>query len=241
MIPRLRDARLSGGYQRWERRTDVPLLVLALLFLVVLALPIVADLSPGQQAAVTVVNVSIWAVFVVDYLARLYLALRRWEFVRTHVLDLLVIALPMLRPMRALRLLRLARLGTFAGMLHQRGQRSLHARVGAYVAVSVVVALGLASVAMVDAERGAENANIKSLPDAMWWAVTTVTTVGVRGPLPHDHNGAADRGRTHGDWDRVAGCRDGDDCGLVRRPDAQGAGGRGAHGGNAGRRADRAA
>lgn len=149
-----------------------------MLFIVVLALPIVVDLSPGQGAAVTVVNIAIWVVFAVDYLARLYLALRRWEFARTHVLDLLVIALPMLRPLRALRLLRLARLGSIAGVLQQRGQRSLHARVGAYVAVSVVVALGLASVAMVDAERDAANANIKSLPDALWWAVTTVTTVG---------------------------------------------------------------
>jgi voltage-gated potassium channel len=178
VIPRLSAARASGGYERWEGRTDTPLLALALLFIVVLALPIVVDLSPGQGAAVTVVNVAIWVVFVVDYLARLYLALRRWEFARTHVVDLLVIALPMLRPLRALRLLRLARLLSIGGMLQQRGQRSLHARVGAYVAVSVVVALGLAAVAMVDAERGAKDANIKSLPDALWWAATTVTTVG---------------------------------------------------------------
>jgi voltage-gated potassium channel len=178
VTPRLRSARASGGYQQWERRTDAPLLALALLFIVVLALPVVADLSPGQRAAVRIVNIAIWAVFVIDYLARLYLALRRWEFVRTHPVDLLVIALPMLRPLRALRLLRLARLGALAGVLQQRSQRSLHARVGAYVAVSVVIALGLAAVAMLDAERNAKDANIKSLPDALWWAVTTVTTVG---------------------------------------------------------------
>ena len=155
MIPRLRTARASGGYHRWERRTDTPLLVLALLFIVVLALPIVAHLSAGQRVAVDVINIAIWVVFVVDYLARLYLALRRWEFARTHVLDLVVIALPMLRPLRALRLLRLARLASIGGMLQQRGQRTLHARVGAYVATTVVGAVGLASVAMVDAERGA--------------------------------------------------------------------------------------
>lgn len=178
MIPRLRATRASGGYQRWERRTDKPLLILALLFILVLALPIVVDLSPHERAVVTVVDIAIWAVFVVDYLARLYLALRRWEFARTHVLDLVVIALPMLRPLRALRLLRLARLGSLAGVLQQRGQRSLHARVGAYVAVCVAFALGLSAVAMVDAERDAPDGNIKSLPDALWWAVTTVTTVG---------------------------------------------------------------
>jgi voltage-gated potassium channel len=164
VIPRPSAVRDAEGYRRWERRTDTPLLVLALLFLVVLALPVVVDLTPSQRVAVTALNIGIWIAFVIDYLARLYLALRRWEFVRTHMVDLLVIALPMLRPLRALRLLRLARLGVIAGVLQQRGQRSLHARVGAYVAVSVVVALGLASVAMVDAERGAKGANIQSLP-----------------------------------------------------------------------------
>jgi len=31
---------------------------------------------------------------------------------------------------------------------------------------------------MLDAERGAEDANIVSLQDALWWAASTVTTVG---------------------------------------------------------------
>jgi voltage-gated potassium channel len=38
--------------------------------------------------------------------------------------------------------------------------------------------LGVASVGMYEAERGASDGNITTLGDALWWAITTVTTVG---------------------------------------------------------------
>ena len=152
--------------------------MLALVFLAVLLVPVLVDLSSTQEAAVTTVNFSIWGAFAVDYVVRLYLAPARWLFVRTHPLDLLVIALPMLRPLRALRVAGLFRLGTVLGVIHARANRSLHFRVGTYVITAVIVILGVAAVAMRDAERGAEDANIESLSDALWWAATTVTTVG---------------------------------------------------------------
>ncbi len=177
-MERLRRARAHDGYARWERRTDAPLLGLALLFLVVVLLPLLVMLAPWQRTALTVVSAALWVVFTVDYGARLYLAQERWRFVRRHPLDLLVIVLPFLRPLRALRLLRLLRAATLLGSSSKRAKRSLHARVSAYVAASVVVVVGIAAVAMVEAEGRSEDANITNLPDALWWASTTVTTVG---------------------------------------------------------------
>jgi voltage-gated potassium channel len=54
----------------------------------------------------------------------------------------------------------------------------MHARVSAYVGAATVLIVVVASVAMYDAERRAEEPNITSVADALWWAVTTVTTVG---------------------------------------------------------------
>jgi voltage-gated potassium channel len=41
-----------------------------------------------------------------------------------------------------------------------------------------VMAVGLGAVAVLDAERKAPRANIKSFGDALWWACSTVMTVG---------------------------------------------------------------
>lgn len=171
--------RAHGGYDRWVRRTDAPLLVVSVLFVVALLVPIVdRDLPAAAERALTGFNVAVWVVFAVDYAVRLYLAPRRGEFVRRHVPDLVVVAVPLLRPLRAVRLLRLVRLSAVAGRLVNVGRRSLHSRVATLIGVVTVLAIVVSAAAMVEAERDAPNGNIKSYPDALWWASTTVTTVG---------------------------------------------------------------
>src|SRR5664279_3814140 len=156
----VREQRRAAGYAAWERRAERPMLVLALVFLVVLVVPMVADLPPAERTAFTVADVAIWAAFAVDYVARLYLAPARWRFVRSHLLDLLVLVVPFLRPLRALRLLRIARLGVVAGVAHSRAQRSLHATVAVYVTTAAAGLLVLAAAAMYDVERRAPSGNI---------------------------------------------------------------------------------
>lgn len=84
----------------------------------------------------------------------------------------------MLRPLRALRVVRILRLGAVAGVAQRRATRSLHAQVTTYVFSAVIVALVVAGIAVREAERGSPDANIANVWDGIWWAVTTVTTVG---------------------------------------------------------------
>jgi hypothetical protein len=49
----------NHGYERWTKRTDGPLLALAVLF-VVLVLPFVRHLSPLEASTITIANVAIW-------------------------------------------------------------------------------------------------------------------------------------------------------------------------------------
>lgn len=175
---RLRRLRARDGYERWARRTDPLLLVLALLFVGVLVLPLAVDLRSPYDALVRVANVLIWAAFALDYVVRLCLARDRRHYVRTHVVDLLVVLVPLLRPLRAFALLRAVPLGSAAVLAHQKATHSLHARVTGYVLSAVVVALLVGGVAVSEAERRAPGATIDSVGDGIWWATVTVTTVG---------------------------------------------------------------
>lgn len=166
-------------FRRWCRATDGPLLVLALAFLVVLLLPLYRpDLPEGARSALRVANVALWLIFGVDYLVRLALAPDRRAYVRGHVPDLLLLVVPFLRPLRLLRVAGL--LGTVS---RRSGSRALLTTTGTVIVgelLLVVVAAGL----VLDVERGAEGANLTSSQDALWWAATTVTTVGYGDRFP---------------------------------------------------------
>jgi voltage-gated potassium channel len=163
----------------WERRTEWPLAMVAIVFLAAYAWPIIeADLQHSMRQTCSIMVYAAWALFAVDYLVRLVLAENRGRFVARHLLDLASIALPVLRPLRLLRLVALVR------VLNRRATSSLQGRVAIYVACSASLVVFVAALAALDAERGHRGATITSLGDALWWAATTVMTVGYGDKVP---------------------------------------------------------
>ena len=63
-------------------------------------------------------------------------------------------------------------------MLNRRAQTRLRGRVAIYVAGGASLLAFCAALAVLDVERSNPDANIGDFGDAMWWAVTTMTTVG---------------------------------------------------------------
>jgi voltage-gated potassium channel len=159
--------------QKWERATAAALTGLAVLFIVVYGAPIIRpDLPPAWQRACEAANLIIWLLFAIDYAIRLGLSGDRRRFVRTHVFDRVVLVLPVLRPLRALRLV------TAVLVLSRRAERWTRGRLALYVVSTTVLLTVVAALAILDAERGSPEGTIGSYPDALWWAVVTITTVG---------------------------------------------------------------
>jgi voltage-gated potassium channel len=159
--------------QRWEHGAEWPLTITAVVFLAAYAAPILRpDMVNPWPIICQVVTWAAWALFLVDYVTRLALSRDRAAFVKGNLFDLAIIALPLLRPLRLLRLV------TLLSVLNRHAGGSLRGRVAVYVAGSTSLVLFVVSMAVLDAERGANGATITTFGDAVWWAMTTVTTVG---------------------------------------------------------------
>lgn len=159
--------------EKWERRREVVLGVLALLFLAAYAWPILEPrLRGGAATACTITQGVVWVVFVVDYVLRLRAAPARARWVRGHLVELVLLVLPILRPLRLLVLLTLLR------QINRGGTAGLRGRVGLYVGSGSLIVGLVAALAVLDVERYATGSTITSFGDAVWWACATMTTVG---------------------------------------------------------------
>lgn len=90
----------------------------------------------------------------------------------------------MLRPLRLLRSVtliraaRLTRIGAGVGRAVRESRVRLASRAALLAAGSAAILILAAAVMELDAERAAAKANITTFGDALWWAVSTVATVG---------------------------------------------------------------
>ncbi|MFE5794123.1 potassium channel family protein [Streptomyces sp. NPDC056503] len=161
--------------ERWDRRMELPLAVASLAYLAGYAVRVLArDHLPqlGVDLCVVVI-LGAWAVFITDYAVRLRLSgLRPLRFVRTHLLDTVVLLLPLLRPVRMVT-------------LYDRVQRrrdkprlSLYARVMVYSGLSVSLLGFAAALTVYHHEADAPGATILTFGDSVWWACATLATVG---------------------------------------------------------------
>ncbi len=86
------------------------------------------DLPRGLVVLCLCVTLITWAIFVIDFVIRVFLADERLRYVLRHWYDALVVLLPLLRPLQLLRLIPVLL------VINRRAQTRLRGRVAIYVA-----------------------------------------------------------------------------------------------------------
>jgi voltage-gated potassium channel len=169
--------RYNAFIDRHEVAWELGMAFLAVLFVLIgfaLDAP-ESEITPALEAA----NLGLTGVFALEFASRFAASHARAQYLRGHWIDLLAL-IPVARGLRVARLARLFRLvRVFAGvfravdlMTELANHRGLTMIITSWLAVMVIFCLGFYL-----AERDA-NPGITSPFDALWWGISTLTTVG---------------------------------------------------------------
>jgi len=146
---------------------------LAIAFIITFSYPAFVDPVPSStQALLNIVQWVSWIAFATDLIYGLSNAKSKKNYLKKHPLEVAAVLLPFLRPLRLMRVI------SFGGLAIQK------VAIGRQFAITIKVFLASIFVAYISAvqititERGVDGSNIKNFGDGLWWAITTVTTVG---------------------------------------------------------------
>ena len=162
-----------------KRTKDGFLTILGVAFLIAFSIPAFnANLNHSQLNLLEFVQWITWIAFALDFLFEFMISKSKSEYFKTHLLDFIAVILPFFRPLRLLRLI------SFGSFVLQKVAVGKSIAVTLRVAGTAFFVCYLAAIQVTTLERNVENSNIHSFSDGIWWALTTVTTVGYGDRFP---------------------------------------------------------
>ena len=159
----------SERLQRLERITELPLMLASFVMIPVLVGLHIWELSTVERVIYTVLEVLIWAFFAVVFFLKLAFAPSKLRYLKNSWAEALIVFVPVLRP------LRIAAVILFVVRDFTRWKRLVTFETLAAYGLGIIL---LAATVVTTVERNADGANILTFPDALYWSLITVSTVG---------------------------------------------------------------
>lgn len=155
----------------WVQRTNTGLAVLGLGYLAIYSIQVINESNQELVQKLEFAGNVIWAIFVVDLAVRLFESKSLKLFFRKNYIEILAVTLPFLRVLRMLRVL-LAIRGLKIFVVDRAKATGL------YVALLAPLSWFTGAIVVLDVESRDPNSSINSIGEALWWSLTTITTVG---------------------------------------------------------------
>ncbi|HXH88816.1 MAG TPA: ion transporter [Gaiellaceae bacterium] len=177
--PSREEALLEGWLETATERSDPFMAWLGVVFALLVGYELAVEPSGARATVVLVAGWAIWAVFALEFLARLRLAPAKLRFLRRNWLQALGLLIPTLRVLRFVRLLRLRRALPAARAISASyrtlgsARRVARSRLSYLAAVTAAVVVAVAEVAYVF-ERDEPDGIFASFGEALFWAASAV-------------------------------------------------------------------
>ncbi len=164
---------------RLEQLLEGPMIFLGFVWLILLVIELIWGLTPLLE----IISITIWIVFIIDFLLKLFLAPKKLTFLKKNWLTIISLIIPALRVVRFFRIARLirglrsVRLIKVVSSLN-RSMGSLNAtmkRRGFKYVIAITVFIIFAGAAGMYAF---EKEGLESYGESLWWTTMLLTSIG---------------------------------------------------------------
>jgi voltage-gated potassium channel len=160
---------------RIERVTRFPMALLGLAWLVVAIVVLTRNLNGAASTGLVATLFVLWVIALAEYVVRLVLSPDRRGYLQRRWVEPVTVVVP---PLQGWHLVGMEKMSLILreGELRVEAVLKHHSLFRVLIAAAATLFVGAWLVLLF--EENAKNSNIHNYPDALWWAIVTVTTVG---------------------------------------------------------------
>jgi voltage-gated potassium channel len=183
-------AKPSGGrhdlVDRIEQVTKYPMALLGIAWLVLAVVVLSTDVDSSASTLLVGSFFALWVIMLVEYLVRLVVTPDTPGYVRRRWVEPATVLVP---PLQGWHFVGIEKMGILLHEWELRVESILKHHSLFRVLIAAVVTLFLGAWLVLLFEEKAKGSNIHDYPDALWWAIVTVTTVGYGDRYPVTEGG----------------------------------------------------